>query len=95
MVAAQAIVLSAVADTVRGIGRTRIVARWSARSAAPARSHRQPQQTEQHDSHNRDLQCRRGHECHSSECQEIRDIVRRRSDLRRPLFVVKYGDSVH
>jgi hypothetical protein len=62
MVAARAMVLSAIADIEHGICRQRTAARRSARSAAPARSHRQPQQTEQHDSHNRDLQCRRGHE---------------------------------
>ena len=62
MVAARAMVLSAIADIEHGICRPRTAARRSARSAAPARSHRQPQQTDQHDSHNRDLQCRRGHE---------------------------------
>jgi hypothetical protein len=85
-------VLSAVADIVRGISRPRIAARWSARSATSAWSHGHPSQTGQRDGHDRDLQRRRRHGL--SLIRNVRkcDIVRRRSGLR---LVVKYGDSVH
>ena len=95
MVAAGAMMLSAVGYAVGRITRPRIVARSPASSADLARSQRDPHQTCQHGKHDDDLQYRRRHER-----SPVRNVMKHAAlcaagELRRPLLVVKYGAPVH